>query len=88
MIVPHVGSQTWECVHPGVTSFEGMKASWRETEAWLCERLGETIDEGATSVAVEGLGQKGSYKEVEAWHEESLGEAIAESTAQLQQVHR
>ena len=75
--------------HPGVTSFEGVNGrEWRETEAWRCKRLGEAIDEGATSVAVEGLGLMGSCKGVEAWHEESLGEAIGESAAQLQQVHR
>lgn len=50
-----------------------MKGSWRATEVWPCESPGETIGEGAASVAVEGAGLKGSCGEAEAWHhEESL----------------
>ena len=49
----------------------------RATEAWHCERPGETIDEGAASVAVEGPGLKGSCGEVEdGHHEATLREAI------------
>ena len=59
--------------HPGGTALEDMKGSWREAEAWHCERLGKDTGEGAASVAVDGPGLKGTCKEVEAWHhEESL----------------
>jgi hypothetical protein len=64
--------------HPGGTGFEGMKA-WTAAEAWLCERPGKTIGEGA-SVAADGPGLKETCKEVEAWdHKGSLWEAIAEA---------
>jgi hypothetical protein len=42
-----------------------MKGSWRATETWYCERIWNTIGEGAASVVVEGPGVKGSCKEVE-----------------------
>ena len=72
--------------HPGGTGFDGMAESWRTAEAWLRERLGEAIGEGASSLVVEGLDLKGSCREAEAWHhEESLGEATGEDTAQSQQ---
>ena len=35
--------------HPGGTSFEGLKGSFRAAEAWHCERSGEAISEGANS---------------------------------------
>lgn len=44
--------------------------SWRAAEAWHCEYPGEAIDEGATSVAVDGPRLKGSGKGAEAWHHE------------------
>ena len=53
--------------HLGSTGLEGMKGSWTAAEAWLCERPGKTIGEGA-SVAVDGPGLKETCKEVEAWH--------------------
>ena len=53
---------------PTGTGFEGMKGSWRATEAG--ERLGKAIGEGAVLVAVDGPGLKGSCKGVEAWHHE------------------
>ena len=56
-----------------------MKGSWTAAEAWLCERPGKTIGEGA-SVAADGPGLKETCKEVEAWHHKgSLWEAIAEA---------
>jgi hypothetical protein len=59
--------------HPGGTGFEGMRGSWREAEAWQCERSGKVIGEGTASIAVDGLGLKGLCKGVEAGHhEESL----------------
>jgi hypothetical protein len=56
--------------HPGGIGFEGMKESWRETEAWHCEGPGQAIGEGGVSVAVDSSGLKESCKEVEAWHRE------------------
>ena len=50
--------------HPGGTGFEGMKRSWRETEAWRCERSGEDTGEG------EGTGLTRSCREGELWHYE------------------
>lgn len=44
-----------------------MPGSWTADEDWYCESSGGIIDEGATSVAVEGSGFQGSYREVEAW---------------------
>lgn len=54
--------------HPRGTGFEGMKGSWRATEARHCERPWKAIGEGAASVAIDGLGLKGSCKEGKAWH--------------------
>jgi hypothetical protein len=48
--------------HPGGTSFEGMKDSWRAAEAQHCKRPWKAIDKGAASFAVDGPGLKGSYK--------------------------
>jgi hypothetical protein len=56
--------------YPSGTGFEGMKGSWREAEAWHCERSWKATGEGAASVAVDSPGQKVSCKEVEAWHHE------------------
>ena len=56
--------------HPGGTDFEGIEGSWREAEAWHCERPWKTTGESAASVAVDSPGLKGSCKEVEAWHHE------------------
>ncbi|XP_041911101.1 E3 ubiquitin-protein ligase SH3RF2 [Arvicola amphibius] len=68
--------------HPGGTDLEG-KGSWRAAKFRLCERSGEAIREGATSVAVKDPRWKGPCREAEAWHrEESSGEGIGESTAQ------
>ena len=44
--------------HPSGTRLEGMKGSWRASEAWHCERPGKTIGEHAASAATEGLGLK------------------------------
>ena len=38
--------------HLGGTGFEGLKGSWRATEAWHCERPGQATDEGAASIAL------------------------------------
>jgi hypothetical protein len=66
--------------HPGGPSFKGMKVSWREAEAWHCERPWKAIGEDAASVAIDGSGLKRSFEEVEAWHhEESLWETIGEA---------
>lgn len=50
-----------------MTGFEGVKGTWREGEAWHCEKPRE-VGEGATSLSVEGRGLKESCKEDEAWH--------------------
>jgi hypothetical protein len=51
--------------YSGAAGFEGMKGSWRETEALA---LREAIKgEGTASVAVDGPGLKGSCKGFEAW---------------------
>ena len=55
--------------HPGGTSLEGMKGSWRAAEAFHCERPGKAIAEGATaSVAVDCPRLEWSCKEAEAWY--------------------
>jgi hypothetical protein len=46
--------------HPGGTGFEGMKGTKRADESCHCERPGNAISEGATSIAVDGSGLKGS----------------------------
>jgi len=39
-VVPHAAAVMVTCKdHPGGTSFEGLKGSWRAVEAWHCERL-------------------------------------------------
>lgn len=45
----HAGSQTWQCITTVTAS-----------EAWHCEKLEETIGEGAASIAVKAPGLKGS----------------------------
>ena len=49
-LAAEVGSMS----HPGATGFDVIKGSWRAAVACHCERPGETIGEGAASVAVEG----------------------------------
>jgi hypothetical protein len=56
--------------HPGGTSFEGLKGSWRTAKAWHCERPRKAIGERAVSVVINGLGLKESCKELETWHHE------------------
>jgi hypothetical protein len=41
-----------------------MTWSWRAAEAWLCERPGEAIGEGAAGLAVKAPGLKGPWKKL------------------------
>ena len=70
--------------HSDGTGSEGVQGSWRVAEAWPCERPGEAIGEGATSVLVEGLGLKGHAEKLRLGIMKSPGEVIGERTAQLQ----
>jgi hypothetical protein len=45
---------------------EIMKGSWRVTDAWYWENLGNSIGEGKTSVEGDGTGLEGSCKAGEA----------------------
>lgn len=50
--------------HPGGTSFEDMKGSWRAVEAWNWERPEKMSGEGAASDTVDKAELKGHAKQL------------------------